>query len=218
MNNSKSTTYQPIKCPICLNEDIKTHTEYRIINPCQHEICEICFEEFKKHHLQCPLCKSNITSTIISLSNKQEDYNPSLLQSETINDEEFLLFSNEEFQNEVKVIESKLDLIQMNKFHLRNSSLSKYKSTFIDFDFYEQLLDEIDLIKLTIVHNTSSNHYDKNREILIKIMEVNEKVKRFEKGLTKEDVKEFETKSQDLYNIDIPKEFEKVRKKKSFKK
>lgn len=203
-------------CPICLEEfETGIHTDSLksiiVLLDCSHMVCKPCFLEMSKSHASCPMCKSEILMY-------QDGESTSLYSKPNCNeiDEDFLLYTHEDFIKELHICETRLSIISSSKFLKWNSNPKQHEAT-----LYNHTKDLIVKVLELLEVNTVQNHYDKNKEILQLLQEIVkyiDKLSSIDCQLSNEDMKKIESKSDQLYEIQIPKQFEKVRHKKSLKK
>ena len=196
-------------CSICYNQLISNDIDYYIIfQSCGHTICKECFKELIKTHNNCHICKSEILIYKISNSTEEIIYTkPDSVIKEK--EEDFMLYTNIEFQSELKSCKERLLIIRREKFERRNSNPNTHENC-----LYSEIEEDIMNIEELILNNTSTNHFDKNKEILQNIQKVIDKLKKLSTGFTKEEINKLDKGNEDLFNIGIPVNFEKIKRKK----
>ncbi len=201
------------QCPICFGEYSKTAINnlpsyhYITLNPCCHTICCDCMKEFMLSHDSCPLCKKDILTFINSSTNEETIFNKPV---KTQPEEEFQLYTNNEFRKDIKSYKEKLLYIKLNKYDKRNfKSNSEY-----EINLFAEIEEDILIVEALIDFNTSQNHFDKNKDILEKLQNIHLNLQKYEKGLSKEEIRLLDKRNDNLYSIEIPVKFEKIKKKK----
>ena len=58
------------KCPICLDTMPSDCDYVRHINACNHRFCGLCIETWLKANKTCPICKADVSTVPVDLSNR----------------------------------------------------------------------------------------------------------------------------------------------------
>ena len=207
MENIESVEKMTDNCSICYSQLISKETDYYIVLlPCSHTICKECFEELIKTHYTCHICKSEIFMYKKSNSNEEIIYNKPNVK---IKDEDFMLYTNIEFHSELKLCKERLLTIRREKFDKRDSKPNIHES-----NLYSNIEDDIVITEDLLFNNNINNHFDKNKEILEIIQRVIINLKKLSIGFTKEEINKLDKGNDDLFNIGVPINFEKVKRKK----
>lgn len=226
---NKGKINEDIKCPICLDEicnNIETNLIIKLM-PCQHLICNLCFIKLSKFHYECPICKNEIISYISSIG---EEYN-FIKPEKVINDtEDFLLYTQDDFKNELLIIKNKINNIGKN--------VSKWNSEYkqIDLEVLNHIKNVYSHAEDLLLINTSENQYDLNKHILFNIQRIIKYIDLFKDGFSNidskkenniyKDIEEYYNNTSNnkqrlnyyndsLYSIIIPSDFERIKRKKS---
>lgn len=126
------------------------------------------------------------------------------------NEEEFNLFTKDEFTRELNFIDNSLQNINKDLFGNWNSSFKQH-----ELSFYTETLELFTQTTEMNILNTPKNHFDKNKEIIENIQKLIKRIEKLKKReFTIQEKSGILQRDEELFSISIPTTFEKARKKK----